>query len=168
MGLNTTAATAVVNTVLTAAFWNTEVRDAIDGIQAPWTAYTPALTAATTNPTLGTGSSATGSYLQVGKFVVATGRIAFGTSGVAAGSGRYSISLPPVTAVTSALSIGIGILTDASGPTTFGIFPRVATSSTFFMYLDNQTTGTFGCSSALPVVPAASDTYDYLVVYQAA
>lgn len=61
-----------------------------------WNTYTPVLTASTTNPTLGTGSSATGEwrYIDNGDWVIAQGRIAFGTSGVVAGSGTYRISLP--------------------------------------------------------------------------
>lgn len=59
-----------------------------------WTSYTPVLTASNSNPTLGTGSSAQGAYIQVDKFVVAQFRIAFGTSGTAAGNGIYYVSLP--------------------------------------------------------------------------
>lgn len=61
--------------------------------------YTPALTAATTNPTLGTGSTATARYtLRNGKWCDVCGIIAFGSSGAAAGSGQYFISLPFTTA----------------------------------------------------------------------
>jgi hypothetical protein len=58
------------------------------------TAYTPSLIGSTTNPTLGTGSVRSGSYYQLGKLVVANAHIKFGSSGVAAGSGFYLISLP--------------------------------------------------------------------------
>lgn len=59
-----------------------------------WVAYTPVLTASTTNPTLGTGSSAVGRYRQFGKTVLCRGEFRFGTSGISAGSGQYSMSLP--------------------------------------------------------------------------
>lgn len=59
-----------------------------------YTAYTPVLTASTTNPTLGTGSVASGRYIRRGKEVSGHATIIFGTSGVAAGSGTYFISLP--------------------------------------------------------------------------
>lgn len=59
------------------------------------TAFTPVLTASTTNPTLGTGSSRVGYYRYIGpKLVWFTVDITFGTSGVNAGSGIYSVSLP--------------------------------------------------------------------------
>jgi hypothetical protein len=55
-------------------------------------AYTPALTATVTNPTLGAGT-ATGTYSRFGNWVYARGRIVFG-AGMTAGSGNYTISLP--------------------------------------------------------------------------
>jgi hypothetical protein len=58
------------------------------------TSWTPALTAASSNPTLGTGSSATGRYVRQGRLVTAWGRLAFGTSATGAGSGVYYVSLP--------------------------------------------------------------------------
>jgi hypothetical protein len=61
---------------------------------APWQSYTPALTASTTNPTLGSGSSATAKFKQIGKTVHVRGQISFGTSGTNAGSGEYRVSLP--------------------------------------------------------------------------
>jgi hypothetical protein len=59
-----------------------------------WTAYTPTLTATTTNPTLGTGSTASGRYAEIDRVVFGTFDITFGSSGVAAGSGTYEISAP--------------------------------------------------------------------------
>jgi len=59
--------------------------------------YTPALTASTTNPSLGSG----GNFLQEGKYrylpggeVEARVRLRFGTTGATAGSGPYAVSLP--------------------------------------------------------------------------
>ena len=58
------------------------------------TSWTPVLTGTTTNPTLGTGSSQTGTWFRMGRLVVAFGRVLFGTSGAAAGSGNLNLSLP--------------------------------------------------------------------------
>jgi hypothetical protein len=66
----------------------------LDGYEAAWTTYTPALTATTTSPTLGTGSAAAGRYIRIGKTVHFFASITFGSSGVAAGSGTYQVSLP--------------------------------------------------------------------------
>jgi len=58
-------------------------------------AYTPALTAATTNPTLGTGSVAQGWWnWEPGSSISLNFFIKFGTSGVNPGSGAYFVSLP--------------------------------------------------------------------------
>lgn len=59
-----------------------------------WRSWTPTLTASTTNPTLGTNSTAAGIYVKLGRLIVAQFAIQFGTSGTAAGSGAYRISLP--------------------------------------------------------------------------
>jgi len=60
-----------------------------------WTAYTPTLTASTTNPTNWTN---TGKYMQVGKLVVAKFKLLAGGS-MTAGSGTYYISAPVTPAV---------------------------------------------------------------------
>lgn len=57
--------------------------------------YTPTLTAATTNPTLGTGGGQNARFtLWGGNWCTFRGTIAFGTSGTNAGSGQYFIALP--------------------------------------------------------------------------
>lgn len=87
-----------------------EVIVTIPGGSTPgaWTAWTPALTAATTNPTLGSGSVQEGSYMQLGKLVIAHFNIQFGSSGQNAGSGEYRISLP-VAAVTTGSTVPMGV-----------------------------------------------------------
>lgn len=56
--------------------------------------YTPVLQATTTSPTMGTGSSMLGDYLLHQGFVTVGFTALFGTSGVAAGSGTYRLTLP--------------------------------------------------------------------------
>jgi hypothetical protein len=57
--------------------------------------YTPALTASSANPSLGTGGLAQGWYGLNGQKVDIWFHLSFGTSGVSAGSGVYRISFPP-------------------------------------------------------------------------
>lgn len=78
-------------------------------IGAAWAAWTPALTASTTNPTLGTGKTQTGYYLKIGKLVIAYGTLGFGTSGTAAGTGTYYISLPTGSARTTMAGFPCGL-----------------------------------------------------------
>lgn len=57
--------------------------------------YTPTLTATGSNPTLGTGGFASGTFsVDAAGWVSAKGRVVFGSSGTAAGSGTYAIALP--------------------------------------------------------------------------
>jgi hypothetical protein len=82
--------------------------------------YTPVLTATTTNPTLGTGSSVTGWYVHFGsissadEYVVVGFQVVFGTSGAAAGSGTYRISLPVTASTTSPSASGTALVFDDS------------------------------------------------------
>ena len=139
---------------------------------AAWTSYTPVLTAATTNPTLGTGSTQSGYYSQIGKFVFYRFYIAFGTSGTNAGSGSYRISLP-VNAAT----------TGGAGPTTLGslfIFDS-STSNAYTGLMGNVSNATYlsdiyyaqgaalaAVSHNTPFAWAASDQIRGFIVYEAA
>jgi hypothetical protein len=166
--LNTTPRTWVAGEVVTAAEMNTEVRDAVTGIQAAWATYTPALTASGSNPTLGTGSSVNGSYNQIGKTIIGEADIIFGTAGFAAGTGVYEISMPvaPISGSTgTGIIAGSGVFFDASG-TTFSVFQlRWQTSSTCRMIYHG---GGTGLSATAPVVPAINDRIHCIFMYQAA
>lgn len=97
---------------------NTAVRDNFRHIAAAWDSYTPALTAATTNPSLGSTGMATGRYLQVGKTVKWSVLIQAGGTGISAGSGEYLISLP-VTPRAVFSAIGHGWIYNTGGWLTF-------------------------------------------------
>lgn len=132
-----------------------------------WTAWTPALTAATTNPTLGAGAITAGRYVRNGKNVTGWGHIKFGTSGAAAGSGLYTISLPvpPKTSSTSTISVGTGQLVDAG-----------TTSTTMVMQLwTNETvahmqavTNSSQVSNTIPWTWANNDEFIFRFDYEAA
>lgn len=90
--LNTTPRTWVTSEVVTAAFMNTEIRDAFTGIQAAYTSFTPAWTASTTNPVLGNGTL-TGKYTRTGKDVEARIVLVMGST-TTFGAGSYRLSMP--------------------------------------------------------------------------
>lgn len=81
---------------------------------ANWTSYTPVLTATTTNPTLGSGSSQVGAYTAIGKIIVGYGTITFGTSGVNAGSGEYQVTFPKDCPEFFSSALGISYINDSS------------------------------------------------------
>ena len=94
-----------------------------------YTTYTPTLTASTTSPTLGSGSSAVGYYKRVGRIVFGYCQIVFGTSGTNAGSGYYGLLLPVVPANRNQ-PIGIGYCYDNNDNNRFVV--AAAAVSTFF------------------------------------
>ena len=142
--------------VLTAATLNT--------IGAAWETYTPALTASTTNPTLGTGSSVTGRYGQVNKIVCGQGQINFGTSGVGAGSGLYFVSLP-ITAQSSGKVIGQFQIYDSSALAVYIGTLISDTTTRSLMYYNNPSSV---ITNAAPFTWAASDFIRYTFQYEAA
>lgn len=82
------------------------------------TAWSPTLRGTTTNPTLGTGATQLSHVYVNGNQVNLWFQITFGTSGVVAGSGNYSIPLPaayPAMAGHLDVTIGEMRLTDSSG-----------------------------------------------------
>lgn len=142
-------------------------------------AYTPTLTASTTNPTLGSGSSATGYYKRLGHRVEGYASILFGSAGVAAGSGYYGLLLP-VEPVNREQAIGIGYLLDYSDNVRFlvasaAVSPPLwaANTSKAIIVVSNAAGAGFG-TGANPVGAAAPWTWaenDQLVVtfsYEAA
>jgi hypothetical protein len=88
VALNTTPATWVAGSVATAAQFNTEVRDALTGIQAAWTAYTPTLTGIT----LGNGTLAC-AFTRYGKTIKVRGMFIAGTTTTYSAT-AFAFSLP--------------------------------------------------------------------------
>lgn len=164
MSLNTTPITWVAGTALTAAQMNAELRDAITGIQAAWTGYTPVLTATSVNPTLGNGTIA-GRFTRVGKTVTFFIQTVIGST-TTVGTGSYIWTLPVASLqgihqVTS----GSGNFFDTSAGSDFGGWGVVQTSSTA-VGLRSSTATAVG--AAVPVVPATGDIITIMATYEAA
>lgn len=153
-----------VGAVLTAAQMN--------GI-GEWTSYTPALTATVTNPTLGTGSQALGSYARVQNLIIARFFIAFGTSGVNAGLGNYKVSLPITASVFSnsfyTNNIGQTSFYDSSANQPFFANIWMDSNSTITLLFQTAFNGAMSNISAVsPAIPAANDVFSGYLIYQAA
>lgn len=134
-----------------------------------WVSYTPVLTAATTDPTLGTGAFVDGTYTRFGRTILGTARFRLG-AGFTAGSGFYLISLPftrvALGAGDPAVIIGHGYvehnlvyyLVDAFVDGTLG------TQNRFGMVLDQGAVADF-VSNNSPVVWDEGDTFTIFFCY---
>lgn len=137
-----------------------------------WRAYTPVLTALTTNPTLGTGSTQAGRYCCVGNLIVAQGIIAFGTTGANAGSSTYEISVPfPIVMFGGTTSpIGLVEIVDSSA-SAHALLPAVVATdgdAKFRVrYPVTYPTGTLAnMNHSTPWAWAASDSIQFSVAYE--
>lgn len=164
MSLNTTPRTWVASEIVDATEMNTEVRDALTGLQAAWDTYTPTWTANTTNPSLGNGTRV-GRFLRIGKTVHVRIEIVAGST-TTFGSGFFILSLP-VAARTTAGSDGMPgsvYLLDASGGARQfgGVILQSSTSVRMF--------GPTGASidSATPWAWATTDAITVDFIYEAA
>lgn len=134
------------------------------------TTFTPALTASTSNPTLGTASIAECRYRMDGKHVVGDIIIKFGTSGVAVGSGGYRVSLPVAARESAAgnylgYARGYGFLFDDSAAAYRGVtLSRISTTTCEILVVD----GSAFVSNASPWTWAANDALILHFDYEAA
>jgi hypothetical protein len=135
-----------------------------------WQLYTPALTATTTNPTLGTGSVAFGHYYQIGKQVTVQFRIVFGTSGVNAGSGLYRVSLPVTPETTTICIYGTFWAYDSSAAASaIGALNITSGGLIQFLYSAAAPSGNSSeITNAAPWTWAASDQLRGTLTYEAA
>jgi hypothetical protein len=134
------------------------------------TSYTPALTASTTNPSLGTGgfTETTGVYSQNGNIVTGYARVAAGTTSVTAGSGTYRISLPVTCKMgvftNRGVVVGSAYYNDASAPTVNYVATAVATDTGTYAIF-RTVAGAIG--STLPGL-AANDFIQFNFTYEVA
>lgn len=136
--------------------------DLLNPAHGAFIAWTPVLTASTTNPTLGTGSSQTGVYMRIGRLIFAQGRILWGTGGTA-GSGTYAISVP-VNGTAAGFASG-GVSSRIGGFIIPGLGMAIpASASTMSFYPGNSNT-LAGSGSAWGTV---NDEIKFFYAYEAA
>lgn len=154
MAWPTSIASATPGTEGAAADFNNH-RDALNALGSAWTSYTPAITAATTNPTLGS-TSVSGFYRKIGKTVDIDIDITIG-SGFSAGSGAYRFSFPAgVSPLLTAQSRPLGLVhvRDVSVPATT-THNAYYFSSSVFAVVASGGGGLLGASS--PITWASGD-----------
>jgi hypothetical protein len=131
--------------------------------------FTPAITRATTNPTLGTGPTQAGRYSQLGGLIIGRGSIQYG-SGSTAGTGTVFLSLP-VAAATAQLPV-IGRATYFGGivgtPNTTVAALELVTSTTAKMPGGSSPGSAGGDADALSYNAAVPPLFTYTFRYKAA
>lgn len=95
----------------TSAAFLAAIKAALDSRYAPIsgasTAYAPNATASSVNPNIGTTGTKVGSWIRMGKTIHWRALITANGTGIAAGTGSYSLDLPPITPKSSGI-IGVG------------------------------------------------------------
>ena len=139
-------ATAVAGDTLTAAYWNTYVRDDINwiaraGINA-WSSFTPTWTSSGTAVALGNGTT-TGFYQHTGMGLMVTGHQIMGST-TTYGTGNYSFATPVATNIHASTYSGFGhaILVDTGTATRYGLV--VVLGSTIQIHYTDTTTSLVG------------------------
>lgn len=137
------------------------------------TLYTPALTASSVNPNLGSTGTAEGRYYRTGELVVMEFAFFFDGAGIAQGTGTYLISAPPIQIATPFTGqpylLGEVIVTDSGvGSRTF--IPSRASSTLVQLHQINTTA--FGASGAITnatigLTFAAGDRVTGVILYTA-
>jgi hypothetical protein len=160
----TTPGTATAGEVLTAAFWNANVRDnslELAPFFSAWTSYTPSWT----NLTVG-NAVVTAKYFQIGKTVFYFGSIVWGST-TSATSSTTLVSLP-VTAISSNFDLANGSLFIGDSGTR-GYVGVCAPQTTTTMIFHHSESGNFGdVNATAPFTFGVADFLKWSLIYQAA
>lgn len=152
--------TKTTGTLITAAIWNQDVVDNQNAAfplgVAAWTAYTPALTSVT----LGNGTLA-GKYARVGRIVVVSVNLTFGSTTAFTGNPRFGL---PVTGVGA--QVGVATLID-SGTRTYVAAAQFGTAAN--VELVHTESGNFGIVNATnPFTWTTGDSLSITMTFEAA
>jgi hypothetical protein len=148
--------------VLTAAFWNTNVRDnslELAPFFTGWVSYTPQVDQGVSVNIAKTVNYA--KYLRVGNLVIVQVNVTF-TAGGTGGSG-LSITLPSGLTPTNGLQIGNGMIYDASASTGYHASVYVVSGKMQFSG-DWSGAGTWGFSPSLAI--ASGDNITFNATYE--
>lgn len=133
-----------------------------------WDPFVPTLTADTTNPTLGSGSTVVGFYKRQGRVINGTVVINLGSSGFAGGSGFWRIAAPvPIRNYGTPSSVGSGYLWDASASDLRVVTVFMDPGASVFTMGAQGATG-YLLSATFPWTWANTDQIHFNFMYEAA
>ena len=137
-----------------------------------YTSFTPSITGTGSGWTLGTGSSSTGRWVQLGNTVFVDGTITLGTS-PSAGSNAFAVALPVNANSNTSEWITTGWFYDTSANEIYPCTIKISSAQIDF-YLQKATSSTgpivgkaFDTTNK-PVTPASGDVFGWSITYQAA
>lgn len=158
--------TWVVGEVVTGALMNQEIRDQFASMFAVWSSYTPAWTAASTNPVLNNGALV-GRYIKIGRTVTAAIILTMGST-TTYGSGAQELSLPFTAAAAIVSYLGTARFTGAS--TWLGQTYVILGSSTMQVTFPASASATTGASmsASAPETQSNGDILRASITYQSA
>lgn len=158
MSLNTTPATWAAGEVPTATKMNTEIRDAVTGIQAAWVTYTPTVSNVAINGLVA-------KYHQVGKTVTVRGY--FGLT--ASPTGAVTVSLPVNASLSwgTGLSQPLGVVSGLRQSVSWRIGLVVLNTTSTIGFMSDGSGGTMWANGA-PVAWGANDNWGFTFTYEAA
>lgn len=155
------------------------IRTAINGIdttigKVAFQSFSPTITGTSSGWSLGTGSTSTGRWAQVGQTVYVDGTITLGTS-PSAGSNAMAIALPQNANSNTAEWVTNGWFYDDSANDLYPCVIKISSTKIEF-YFQQTTSGTNPQSivakafttTTKPVTPAVNDVFGFSITYQAA
>ena len=160
----TTPGTATAGEVLTAAFWNTQVRDNMVELAPLFTGFTDySATQAFTNFTKGNGT-VQARYLKIGRLVLWQGYVILGSTSSLTSSYLYA-TLPFV--MQSSLGyVGVANFGDAGTRDYPGAVVSDANTRVYFVHAESGNFG--GVNNTNPFTWATNDSIRWTMLYEAA
>lgn len=159
----TTPGTAVAGSVLTAAYWNTQVRDNLNMVaplMTTWTDYSPTLSQGVTV----TYTKNYAKYVQIGKFVWVNAYLSATSSGT---SGSIIAVTLPVTAATSTpMQVGSGSLYRSAATTFYSCSVILGSTTSVWFVNDASGANVVGTNPSYQMV--SNDAVRISLFYEAA
>jgi len=140
--------------------------------KATYTSFSPSITGTGSGWSLGTGSSSTGRWCQLGQTVFVDGTITLGTS-PSAGANAFAIALPVNANSNTSEWTGTGWFYDNSANELYPCTIKVSSTQIDF-YINKATSSTGPIvakafnSTNQPVTTASTDIFGFSITYQAA
>jgi hypothetical protein len=162
----TTPGTATAGSVLTASFWNTQVRDQFIEVApffSDWTSYTPQIDQGATTNIAKTVNYAR--YLKIGRMVIVS--VSLSVTGTGTTNNAITVTVPANIATTATVVLGSGRVIDSNVADYQVMVIRTNTAQVAFVNATGNTGGnSVGASPNFAL--ASPDVITFTIMYEAA